>query len=107
MLSDKQKTNHVIVITDENIKQTSKCYFCYSINQHKLVGALRHALKVLDEGQYGGRLLMSVDANGMVTFVAKAVRKSTLSNSAKKQKLEQVGKTIFEWVILIKKEIWL
>ncbi|EFO25620.1 hypothetical protein LOAG_02867 [Loa loa] len=55
-----------------------------SINQHKLIGALRHALKVLNEAQDGGELSVNIDASRMVNFVAKAVRKSTLSNSAKK-----------------------
>uniref|UniRef100_A0A8R1XWW5 Cnd3 domain-containing protein n=1 Tax=Onchocerca volvulus TaxID=6282 RepID=A0A8R1XWW5_ONCVO len=60
-----------------------------SINQHKLIGALRHALKVLDDTQDRGRLSKNVDVNKMIIFVAKAVKKSTLSNSIKKQKLEQ------------------
>ncbi|KAM3717404.1 Condensin complex subunit [Dirofilaria immitis] len=59
------------------------------INQHKLIGALRHALKTLDDAENDNRLLASVDVSKMVIFVAKAVRKSTLSNSIKKEKLEQ------------------
>ncbi|KAL3985069.1 hypothetical protein ACH3XW_37105 [Acanthocheilonema viteae] len=77
-----------------------------SINQHKLIGALRHALKALDEAQYGGTLLTNIDVSGMIKFVAKAVKKSTLSNSTKKQKLEQTYPPQFfliscllDWVI--------
>uniref|UniRef100_A0A1I8EBK6 Cnd3 domain-containing protein n=1 Tax=Wuchereria bancrofti TaxID=6293 RepID=A0A1I8EBK6_WUCBA len=60
-----------------------------SVNQHKLIGALRHALKVLDEAQDDGKLSVNVDANGMINFVAKTVKKSMLSNSAKKENLER------------------
>ncbi|CAG9536349.1 unnamed protein product [Cercopithifilaria johnstoni] len=77
-----------------------------SINQHKLIGALRHALKVLDEAQYGERLLTGIDASRMVNFVAKAVRKSALSSSAKKENLKQTYPPQFflincllDWVI--------
>lgn len=81
---------------NENGNGTSECYFRCSINQHKLIGALRHALKVLNEGQYGAVLLTNIDASGMVNFVAKAVRKSTLSKSARKRKLKQVGRPFWE-----------
>uniref|UniRef100_A0A915PUR9 Nuclear condensin complex subunit 3 C-terminal domain-containing protein n=1 Tax=Setaria digitata TaxID=48799 RepID=A0A915PUR9_9BILA len=60
-----------------------------SINQHKLVGALRCALKRLNAAADGDELLLFVDANKMVNFVAKAVRKATLSDSAKKKEMEQ------------------
>ncbi|VDO23380.1 unnamed protein product [Brugia timori] len=64
-----------------------------SVNQHKLIGALRHALKVLNEAQDDGKLSVNVDASGMINFVAKTVKKSMLSNSAKKENLERVGMT--------------
>uniref|UniRef100_A0A0R3RVC8 Cnd3 domain-containing protein n=1 Tax=Elaeophora elaphi TaxID=1147741 RepID=A0A0R3RVC8_9BILA len=77
-----------------------------SINQHKLIGALRYTLKALSEAQYNGRLLTGIDVSRLVNFVANAVRKSTLSNSAKKEKLEQTYPPQFfliscllDWVI--------
>lgn len=53
----------------------------------------RHALKVLNEAQDDGKLSVNVDASGMINFVAKTVKKSMLSNSAKKENLERVGMT--------------
>lgn len=77
-----------------------------SINQHKMIGAIRHALRKLHEAEEDCKALTNVEANKMMNFVAAALRKSKLFPAAEKKEIKEVYPPQFflircflDWVI--------